>query len=169
MLQSKGYREKKYIAKNHYDTRIVLFLIFQTFTQIFRHYNWFASGVLEWVKLWQASRSPRLAQFQQLQRLNEKCCKLSPMTNNTGSLANEVRCPKPLTTPLRSSQTITWEVDQQSSATLVTEHMGTSTHTFDGPGAKVGNVYMKGLLELFTLICIINYCGITFELLPSHQ
>ena len=38
-----------------------------------------------------------------------------------------------------------------------------------GPGGKVGNVYMKRLLELFILICVINYCGITFELLPSHQ
>ena len=40
---------------------------------------------------------------------------------------------------------------------------------FYGPGGKVGNVYMKRLLELFILINIINYCGITFELLPSHQ
>ena len=55
-----------------------------------------------------------------------------------------------------------------NSQTLVTEHMGTSTHMF-GPGGKVGNVYMKRLLELFILICVINYCGITFELLPFHQ
>ena len=29
--------------------------------------------------------------------------------------------------------------------------MGTSTHMFDGPGGKAGNVYMKCLLELFIL------------------
>ena len=91
------------------------------------------------------------------------------INNNTGSLENEVQCPKCQTTPLRSSLTIRCDVDQQTSATLVTEDTGTSTYMLDGPAGEVWNIYMKCLLELFTLICVINYWGITFELLPSHQ
>ena len=56
-------------------------------------------------------------------------------------------------------------VDLQSSATLVTEHKGKSTHLFDGPSAKVGNAYMRRIV----LINVINFCWIPFELLPSHQ